>query len=87
MSKRAVGFLTSLLWLLAIYFFAVSLMLSLKAYAEAEQALVTGLCVLAGGFALAAFTFSCVYLKLNEEARLRELTARANDARNAAAAD
>ncbi len=85
MSKRAVGFLTGLLWLLAIYFFAVSRILNPNAYGEAERVLVTGLSVLAGGFALAAFTLSCAYLKLKEEVRLRKLTARESDSRNAAA--
>ena len=85
MSKRAVGFLTSLLWLLAIYFFAVSRILNPKAYGEGEWALVTWLSVLAGGLALTAFAFSCAYLKLKEEVRLRELAARENAARSAAA--
>jgi len=87
MSKRAVGFLTTLSWLLAMYFFGASRLFASDAYGEAERTLVTGLTVLAGGFALTAFACSCAYLALKEEARLRAQTERENDARDRAATD
>jgi hypothetical protein len=83
-SKGAVGFMAALLWLLAGYFFIVSRIIGSDAYGEPERVLVTGLMVVSGGVGIAAIAFLFAYVKLREEARLRDRTAREADARAAA---
>ena len=68
MSTRMTGFAAMTLTLVGAYFAIAAWILHGGATSRAEDALVTGLAVLAGGFGIAAFLTTLLYLTLRNEA-------------------
>ena len=68
MSTRMTGFAAMTLTLVGVYFAVAAGILDGDARGPADDVLVTGLAVLAGGIAIAAFLTTLLYLTLRNEA-------------------